>query len=141
MKKPNSLLAFLLGVSPVPKASQEHKGEMLHPHSTDIRTVHKEKPCLTFNWQEDVLVRAALALQSLRFAAVKWHYCAVVFSAFRQIKPRSKPKKPITAFAEALTQAIDLILFNVCHQISLSLNQYSTNFHLIPDWLNEGKAD
>lgn len=141
MKKPNSLLAFLLGVSPVPKASQEPTGEMLHPYSTVIRTVHKEKPCLTFNWQEDVLFRTALALQSLRFAAVKWHYCTIIFSTFRQIKAHSKPKKPITAFAEALTQAIDLILFNVCYQISLSLSQYGTNFHLIPAWLNEGKAD
>lgn len=100
-----------------------------------------EKPCLTFKWQEDVLVRTALALQSPRFAAVKWHYCTAVFSAFRQIKACSKAKKPITAFAEALTQAIDLILLNVCHQISLSPSQYNTNFHLIPACPNEAKAD
>lgn len=141
MRKPNSLLTFLLGVSPAPKASQEHTGGMLYPYSTVCKTLQKEKSYLTFNWQEDVLVRTALALQSPRFAAVKWHYCTEVFSAFRQIKACSKQKNPITAFAEALTQAIDLILFNVCHQISLSLSQYGINFYLIPACLNEGKAD
>lgn len=118
--------------------------EATQPLAASLQHCHQDSTqgtALTFNWPEDVLVRTALALQSSRFAAVKWHYCTVVFSAFRQIKACSKPKKPITAFAEALTQAIDLILFNVCHQISLSLSQYGTNFHLIPACLSKAKAD
>lgn len=115
------------GGSQIPKRKSTEAASPASPRP-GCSAVWEAKPGITFNWQEDELIRTAVALQSRRSAAVKWRYWTEIFSPLTQIKASSETK-PVMAFAEASTQATGLILLNVCYQMSFALSQCSTNFH------------